>query len=86
MWLVNTGRVALHVIAGNTISPAALAATSMMTVLGPVRFVSYGNKVNQNRLETYVVQWIDGKQEIIWPASYGSTDFVYPVDWIRERK
>ena len=64
----------------------ALAETDMMTVFGPVKFTSYEKKINQNKLETYVVQWIDGKLEMIWPKDLAQTRYVYPVDWIEERE
>jgi branched-chain amino acid transport system substrate-binding protein len=64
----------------------ALAETDMMTVFGPVKFSSYEKKINQNKLETYVVQWIDGKLEMIWPKDLAQTKYVYPVDWIEERE
>jgi branched-chain amino acid transport system substrate-binding protein len=64
----------------------ALAETDMMTVFGPVKFTSYGKKINQNKLETYVVQWIDGKLEMIWPKDLAQTQYVYPVDWLKERE
>jgi branched-chain amino acid transport system substrate-binding protein len=64
----------------------ALAETDMMTVFGPVKFTSYGKKINQNKLETYVVQWVDGKLEMIWPKELAQTKYVYPVDWIKERE
>lgn len=47
----------------------ALSETDMMTVFGPVKFISYAKKINQNKLETYVVQWINGKLEMIWPKN-----------------
>jgi len=62
----------------------ALRKTDVMTVFGPVRFVAYDQKSNQNRADTYVVQWIQGKLELIWPKKYASTPFVYPVDWLKE--
>ena len=65
---------------------AALSATDMKTVFGPVKFISYDKKINQNKLETYVVQWIDGNLELIWPTAYASKAYVYPVDWLKERK
>ena len=65
---------------------AALSATDMKTVFGPVKFTSYGKKINQNKLETYVVQWIDGKLELIWPSEFASKPHIYPVDWLAERK
>jgi branched-chain amino acid transport system substrate-binding protein len=64
----------------------ALAETDMMTVFGPVKFTSYAKKINQNKLETYVVQWIDGKLEMIWPKDLAQIKYVYPVDWIQERE
>ena len=62
---------------------AALAETDMMTIFGPVKFISYGKMKNQNRLPTYVVQWIDGNLEMIWPADRATKPIAYPVDWIK---
>jgi branched-chain amino acid transport system substrate-binding protein len=67
----------------NTDIKDALAATNMMTVFGPVKFTSYDKHKNQNKLPTYVVQWIDGKLELVWPADLGTKKFVYPVDWLK---
>ncbi|MBI4666022.1 MAG: ABC transporter substrate-binding protein [Nitrospinae bacterium] len=64
----------------------ALAATDMMTVFGPVKFVSEGKKVNQNKMDTYVVQWLGGKLEVIWPKKSATAKYAYPVDWAKERK
>jgi len=64
----------------------ALAETDMMTVFGPVKFISYGKKINQNKLETYVVQWIGGELKMIWPQNLAKDKYVYPVDWIKERQ
>jgi branched-chain amino acid transport system substrate-binding protein len=64
----------------------ALSETDMMTVFGPVKFTSYGKKINQNRLETYVVQWINGKLEMIWPKDLAKVKYVYPIDWVKERQ
>lgn len=57
----------------------ALAKTDMMTVLGPVKFVSYDKKVQQNRLPTLLVQWIDGKLEIVWPPKIATRKYVFPT-------
>ncbi|MBW1797347.1 MAG: ABC transporter substrate-binding protein [Deltaproteobacteria bacterium] len=57
----------------------ALAETDMMTVFGPVKFVSYGKKKQQNRLPTYLVQWINGKLEIVWPREVATARYVYPA-------
>jgi branched-chain amino acid transport system substrate-binding protein len=59
----------------------ALAATDIMTVFGPVKFVSYDKFTNQNKLPTYLVQWIDGKLELVWPKEVASKPFIYPVEW-----
>lgn len=61
----------------------ALAETDMMTIFGPVKFISYGKMKNQNQLPTYVVQWIDGNLEMVWPENVATKPFVYPVDWIK---
>ena len=57
----------------------ALADTRMMTVLGLVRFGSYGKKRNQNRLPTYLVQWIRGRLEIVWPLKASTETYIYPT-------
>jgi len=59
----------------------ALSATNIQTVFGPVKFVEYDKKTNQNKLPTYLVQWIDGKLELVWPKEIASKPYVYPVDW-----
>ena len=61
----------------------ALAETDMMTVFGPVKFVSYGKKTNQNKLTTYVVQWQGGHLQLIWPTNLANAKYVYPVDWLK---
>ena len=57
----------------------ALAKTDMMTVFGPVKFVSYDKKVQQNRLPTLLVQWINGKLEIVWPKDRATRKYVFPT-------
>jgi branched-chain amino acid transport system substrate-binding protein len=61
----------------------ALKETDMMTVFGPVKFVSYGKKANQNKLSPYVVQWQKGSLELIWPKELAKTKYVYPVNWMK---
>jgi len=61
----------------------ALSETDMMTVFGPVKFTNWGEMKNQNIAATYVVQWIDGKLELIWPTEHATKAFVYPVDWMK---
>ena len=67
----------------NTDVKKALSETDMMTVFGPVRFVTWGNMKNQNKATTYVVQWIDGVLELVWPTDYATMPLQYPVDWLQ---
>ncbi|MHC1726035.1 MAG: ABC transporter substrate-binding protein [Syntrophobacteraceae bacterium] len=64
----------------------SLLKTDMMTVFGPVKFVSYDKMSNQNKLPTYLVQWIDGKLELVWPKDMASRPFIYPIDWEKVRQ
>jgi branched-chain amino acid transport system substrate-binding protein len=57
----------------------ALAKTDMMTVFGPVKFVSYEKKVQQNQLPTLLVQWINGKLEVVWPKNNATQKYVFPT-------
>ena len=56
----------------------ALAKTDLKTIYGPVKFISYNKKSRQNRLPTYLIQWIDGKAEIVWPKRLATKKYVYP--------
>jgi branched-chain amino acid transport system substrate-binding protein len=62
----------------------SLKETRLMTLLGPVRFTSYDNKINQNKLSTYVVQWQLSRLKLIWPRHLANADYVFPVDWLSE--
>jgi branched-chain amino acid transport system substrate-binding protein len=57
----------------------ALASTDMMTAFGPVKFVSYGKKTQQNLLPTYLVQWQKGELETVWPKDVATKAFIFPV-------
>ena len=59
----------------------SLSKTDMMTVFGPVKFVAYEKMTNQNKLPTYLVQWIDGKLELVWPKDTATKPYIYPIDW-----
>lgn len=63
----------------------ALAEMNMMTVLGPVKFVSYGRKTQQNRLPTYMVQWLNGRLRTVWPKKVATESYVYPTPAWDER-
>jgi branched-chain amino acid transport system substrate-binding protein len=67
----------------NTDVKRALAETDMMTAFGPVKFTTWGKMKNQNKASTYVVQWIDGKLELVWPVEHATKPFEYPVDWLK---
>ncbi|MEA3427765.1 MAG: ABC transporter substrate-binding protein [Thermodesulfobacteriota bacterium] len=56
----------------------ALAETNLMTAFGPVKFISYGEKTNQNKLPTFLVQWIDGNLETVWPKDVSTKKYIYP--------
>ena len=58
---------------------AELARTNMVTLLGPIKFLAYNQKGQQNRLPTYLVQWVNGKQEIIWPKKFATHKAIYPT-------
>jgi branched-chain amino acid transport system substrate-binding protein len=62
----------------------ALDATDMMTAFGPVKFTEYEKKIHQNKMKTYVVQWIDGDLKLIWPANLANAKYAYPIDWAKE--
>ena len=57
----------------------ALAATDLMTAFGPVKFISYDKKKQQNRLPTYLVQWQKGVLETVWPKDVATKPYVFPV-------
>ena len=57
----------------------ALSETDIMTVFGPVKFVSYGRKTQQNSLPAYLFQWINGKLETVWPREVATEKYVYPL-------
>ena len=65
---------------------AALAETNMMTAFGPVKFVSWGQFTNQNKMDTLLLQVIAKKFETIWPKEGASAKYVYPVPRWRDRK
>jgi len=65
---------------------AALADTNMMTAFGPVKFVSWGQFTNQNKMDTLVLQVIKGKYETVWPKEGASAKYVYPAPRWRDRK
>lgn len=65
---------------------ATLAETNMMTAFGPVKFVSWGQFTNQNRMDTLVLQVIKKRFETVWPKEGASAQYVFPVPRWRDRK
>ena len=65
---------------------AALAETNMMTAFGPVKFTSWGQFTNQNKMDTLVLQVINKRYETVWPQDAASAKYVYPAPRWRERK
>ena len=60
----------------------SLASTDMMTAFGPVKFVSYGKKIQQNALPTYLVQWQKGILETVWPRNVATKPYIFPIpEW-----
>jgi len=59
----------------------AIAATDMMTTVGPVTFREDGTGV----VLVPLVQWQAGKQELVWPKEMATADFVYPAPPFEER-
>ena len=62
----------------------ALAATDMMTIAGPISFNADGtpkihDKDGKPLAISGMVQWLKGKQELIWPKEYATVPLVYPA-------
>ncbi|WP_347488103.1 ABC transporter substrate-binding protein [Desulfoscipio sp. XC116] len=63
----------------------ALKETDIDTIMGPIKFEDWAGYTNQNKPNTYVVQWQKGELEVIWPEEVKSADYVYPVPQWTER-
>jgi branched-chain amino acid transport system substrate-binding protein len=64
----------------------ALATTDMKTAFGPVKFISYDKKTQQNKLDTYLVQWQKGELEAVWPKTVATKMYIYPTPPWDKRK
>lgn len=69
----------------NTGIQQALKQTDIKTIMGPIKFEDWEGFTNQNKPNTYVVQWSKGKLEVIWPEDVKSASYVYPVPKWNER-
>ncbi|MGQ9497747.1 MAG: ABC transporter substrate-binding protein [Desulfotomaculales bacterium] len=64
----------------------ALKATDMTTIMGPIKFEDWEGYTNQDKPDTFVVQWLKGHLEVVWPEDKASAGYVYPVPKWKERK
>jgi branched-chain amino acid transport system substrate-binding protein len=64
----------------------ALKATKMKTAFGPIKFEDKEGYQNQNFMDTLVIQVMKGEFETIWPQSYASKKYIYPIPSWRERR
>jgi branched-chain amino acid transport system substrate-binding protein len=53
----------------------AVAATSMNTVIGTVKFRPDGTGIVPQAL----LQWINGKQELVWPKEAATAPLAFPA-------
>jgi len=53
----------------------AVAATSMNTVIGPVKFRPDGTGI----VQAAFAQWQNGKQELVWPKEFATAPLAYPA-------
>lgn len=60
----------------------AIAATDMMTVIGPVTF----NEDGTGNVYDPLIQWVDNEQVLVWPPDLATHELVYPAPPFEERK
>ena len=53
----------------------AVAATDMITVIGPVKFRPDGTGI----VQAAFAQWQNGKQELVWPKEFATAPLAYPA-------
>jgi branched-chain amino acid transport system substrate-binding protein len=59
----------------------AMAATDMETVIGPVTF----NEDGTGNVLNPLIQWQNGKMELVWPPEQATAKFVYPAPPFEQR-
>ena len=59
----------------------AMAAIDTETVIGPVTF----NEDGTGNVLNPLIQWQNGKMELVWPPDQATADFVYPAPPFEER-
>ena len=60
----------------------AVAATDLQTVIGPVKFRPDGTGI----VQAAFAQWINGKQELIWPKEFATAPIAYPAPPFSSRR
>jgi branched-chain amino acid transport system substrate-binding protein len=68
----------------------ALQETDLMTVMGRIEHKEWTDDMghhyyNQGLPLTYVMQWQDMKQEVVWPTDAASAGYIFPVPSYEER-
>lgn len=68
----------------------ALQETSLMTAMGLIEHHEWTDDMghhyyNQGLPLTYVMQWQNMKQEVVWPKDAASADYIFPVPKYEER-
>ncbi|MBZ0289506.1 MAG: amino acid ABC transporter substrate-binding protein, partial [Anaerolineae bacterium] len=59
----------------------AIAATDMDTVIGNVTF----NEDGTGNVLTAMLQYQEGKVQLVWPAEFATAELVYPAPSFEER-
>jgi branched-chain amino acid transport system substrate-binding protein len=59
----------------------AIAATDMMTVVGPVKFRKNGTSI----IDPVLLQWQKGVDELVWPKNVRTKPLIYPMPKWKER-
>jgi branched-chain amino acid transport system substrate-binding protein len=60
----------------------AIAASDLETVIGNVTF----NEDGTGKVVTAILQYQNGRPELIWPAEFATADFAYPAPVYDERE
>lgn len=68
----------------------ALEETQLVTTLGLIEHKEWTDDMghhyyHQSLPPTYIVQWLNGTQQVIWPLEAKSADYVFPVPKYEER-
>ncbi len=61
----------------------AIAATNMMTVMGPMKFKANGR--GEGKYNQAVNQWQNGKEELVWPPDQATAPVAYPIPPWKDR-